>query len=228
VNAANQIHTLTRVLRRAILDASEHGRLARMPRITVFQSVVDSTVTAPEVVRGLLNLLPAGGHELVVFDANRREELEGLVDARFELGLARLRAAPSLPFRLTIVGNRSDGSNAVALFTREAGSPVAAGETGTAAAVREEPLPLAWPRGVISLGHVALPFPPDDPVYGLDPPAEASPRFQLGAVPVRGEGGALVVPLDTFARLRCNPFFSVIREKIVSSLTAEGAEARTR
>jgi alpha-beta hydrolase superfamily lysophospholipase len=228
VNAGNQIHTLTRALHGAILDASDHKRLGGMPRITVFQSVVDSTVTASEVVLGLLDLLPAGGHELVVFDANHREDLEGLVDPRFQAGLARLRAAPSLPFRLTIVGNRSDGSNAVALFTREAGAPAPAGETGTAAAEREEPLPLAWPRGVISLGHVALPFPPDDPVYGLDPSAGASPRFELGAVQVRGEGGALLVPLDTFARLRSNPFFSVIRERIVSSLTTEGPEAQEK
>ena len=29
--------------------------------------------------------------------------------------------------------------------------------------------PLAWPANLVSLGHVALPFPPDDPVYGFIP-----------------------------------------------------------
>jgi alpha-beta hydrolase superfamily lysophospholipase len=209
VNAGNQIYSLTHVLRGALLEAAKEKRLDRMPRFVVFQSVVDSTVTASEVVHGLLNLLPPNGSEIVAFDVNGREELEGLVNPRFHEGLQRLRASP-LPFRLTVVGNRPDGSNAIALFTREPG--------GTAEQV--EDLPLEWPRGVFSLGHVALPIPPDDPVYGLDPPPDAEPRYPLGAFPGRGEAGALLVPLDAFARLRCNPFFSVIRARIVASLEA--------
>ena len=209
VNAGNQIYSLTHVLRGELLEAAKEKRLDRMPRFLVFQSVVDSTVTASEVVHGLLNQLPPNGSELVAFDVNGREELEGLVNPRFHEGLQRLRSSP-LPFRLTVVGNRPDGSNAIALFTRE--------PAGTAE--REEDLPLEWPRGVFSLGHVALPIPPDDPVYGLDPPPDAVPRYPLGAFPGRGEGGALLVPLDAFARLRCNPFFSVIRSRIIASLEA--------
>jgi hypothetical protein len=34
----------------------------------------------------------------------------------------------------------------------------------------------------------------------------------------RGESGALLVPLGTFARLRCNPFFEVMRARVVASL----------
>jgi hypothetical protein len=40
-------------------------------------------------------------------------------------------------------------------------------------------------------------------------------------VPARGEDGALVVPLGTFARLRSNPFFDVIRAKVVATLAAD-------
>jgi hypothetical protein len=81
----------------------------------------------------------------------------------------------------------------------------------------ETDLPLNWPAGVLSLGHVALPFPIDDPVYGLTP-APAVPKFELGALRARGEAGAMVVSLDTLARLRSNPFFDVIREKIKASI----------
>ena len=35
----------------------------------------------------------------------------------------------------------------------------------------ERALDLAWPRNVFSLSHVALPFPPDDPLYGYAAPA---------------------------------------------------------
>lgn len=208
VNAANQIYSLTRVLNRTLVAASEAGRLSGMPKVLVFQSLVDSTVTAAQVVNGLLGLLPPGGHELVVFDINRQERLEGFLAPGPVEQLERLRAMPDLPFRLTVIGNRPDAPGKIAELRRDPGQ----GEFARA------DLELEWPGGVFSLGHVALPFPPDDPVYGLNPPA---PDFNLGALSPKGESGALVVPLGTFARLRCNPFFDVIRRKIVESLQAE-------
>jgi alpha-beta hydrolase superfamily lysophospholipase len=217
VNAGNQIYSLTRVLRAALAEAAEEGRLDRMPRVTVFQSLVDSTVTASEVVNGLLLRLPGAGNELVVFDVNRREEMLGLLSPGPTQTLENLRQAPSLPFRLTLVANRPDGSNAMALIVREAGAAAASGA--------EQPidLPLEWPRGVFSLGHVALPIPPDDPVYGIVP-AEAQPRYQLGAFQARGEGGALLVPLGAFSRLRSNPFFQVIHDRITATLASDPAK----
>jgi alpha-beta hydrolase superfamily lysophospholipase len=208
VNAANQIYKLTRVLASAIHEAGDEGRLSRMPRLLVFQSIVDATVTAREVVAGLLALLPPGGHELVVFDVNRRERLQGLIAPGPMEDLETLKAATDLPFRLTLIGNRAEGSVEIAAYTREAG----------AREVTVENLPLSWPPGVISLGHVALPIPPDDPVYGLAPTTGAQPEYHLGVAAPRGESGALLVPLGNFTRLRSNPFFEVIREKIVRTL----------
>lgn len=208
VNAASQIHNLTRVLHRELLAAEAAGRLENMPKVCVFQSVVDSTITAEAVVRDLLAHLPATGHQLVAFDVNRRERLQGLLAPGPLQYLERLRDAPSLPFRLTVVGNRPDGSALVAAYTREAGSREV---------VRRD-LPLEWPRGVFSVGHVSLPFPPDDPVYGLTPQPAGALGFNLGAVPARGEDGALLVPLGMFARLRANPFFDLVRDTVVESL----------
>lgn len=215
VNAANQIHKLTGVLHGAITEAGEAGRLDRMPRVTVFQSVVDSTVTAAEVVRGLLRLLPRGGHELVVFDINRRALLEGLLAPGPVEALERLRNATDLPFRVTVIGNRPGGTSAIAAFTREPG----------AAASTQEDLPLVWPQGVFSVGHVALPIPPDDPVYGLIREEGAIPGYNLGAVAAKGESGALLVPLGMFSRIRSNPFFDVIRTKITQALAEDPAAA---
>jgi alpha-beta hydrolase superfamily lysophospholipase len=216
VNAANQIYRLTRELRTALETAQQRERLQAMPPVLVFQSVIDSTVTAAEVVRGLLAYLPSGGHELVVFDVNRYEALEMLIAPGPLQGLARLRSAAQLPFSLTIIGNRTADTRGVAEFTRAAG----AGE------FTRTDLPYEWPRGVVSLGHVALPFPPDDPVYGLEPAADAAPQsFNIGALAVRGENGALSVPLGTFARLRSNPFFDVIRSRVRQTLIADSAAA---
>jgi alpha-beta hydrolase superfamily lysophospholipase len=216
VNAGNQIHRLTRVLAAEIGRASERGRLDGMPRVVVFQSLVDSTVTATEVVHGLLNRLPGRGHELVVFDVNRRSDIEGFLSPGLTEAIGRLENAPSFPFRVTVVANRPDGSAAIRLRTR------AAGESQE----RDMDLPLEWPKGVVSVGHVSLPFPPDDPVYGLDPQPVAGdpPVYPLGALAIRGESGALTVPLAAFSRLRSNPFFEVIRATVRRTL-AEDADA---
>jgi alpha-beta hydrolase superfamily lysophospholipase len=211
VNAANQIYNVTRLLRGELESARDSGKLDAMPRVIMFQSIVDSTVTAAEVVNGLLALLPGRGNELVVFDVNRSEHLEMLMAPGPLEGLDRLRHA-QLAFKLTLIGNRGADSRAVAAFVREPGLPE-----------RQQDLPYEWPRGVFSLGHVALPFPVDDPVYGLDAaPVAGEQPFNIGAVAARGENGALVVSLGQFARLRSNPFFEVIRAKVRETLPAAG------
>jgi alpha-beta hydrolase superfamily lysophospholipase len=213
VNAGHQIHLLTRVLRDALDAAGAAGRLSSMPRVLAFQSLVDATITAHEVVSGLLLRLPASGHELVVFDINRSEALHDLVEPALVDDLERIRAAPALPFRFTLVTNRDPASAEIAAYTREAGRR----ET------THVDLPLRWPRGVLSVGHVALPFADDDTVYGLVPKASGEPEYPLGALTVRGEAGTLVVPLGNLARLRSNPFFSVLRDRIVASIEADQA-----
>jgi alpha-beta hydrolase superfamily lysophospholipase len=217
VNAGNQIYRVTRELRRELAAAGEDGRLAAMPRIVVFHSLVDATVDTSQVVHGLLSLLPARGHELVVFDVNRHEALQGLIAPTPIEYLERIRNAVDLPFRITLVGNREASSREVAAYTRDARTRD----------VKVETLPLAWPAEVFSLGHTALPFPADDPVYGLWPSTDGQPRFALGAFAARGESGALVVPLAMLARLRSNPFFDVVRSKIVESCR-EDADPRPR
>jgi alpha-beta hydrolase superfamily lysophospholipase len=217
VNAATQIQQLTRVLRRALDDAASRGRLAAMPRVIVFQSIVDSTITAREVVRGLLARLPRADHELVVFDVNRIEAVQGFIAPGPLEDLETIRNATNLPFRVTLVANSGSDTRAVAAYTREA----------SAAAVDKTELALEWPSGVFSVGHVSLPFPPDDPVYGIAPPSGEQREFNLGALAVRGESGALVLSLGAFSRLRSNPFFDVLRAKIGETL-ARDEQARPR
>jgi esterase/lipase len=218
VNAANQIYKVTRALNEEILAARDRGRLVDMPRVIMFQSIVDSTVTAAEVVRGMLQLLPADGHELVVFDVNRNELIEGLLAEGPLRDLETVRNATGRPFVITLIGNASSDSQQIAAYRREAGG----------SEVTVETLPLSWPTGLFSLGHTALPVPATDPVYGIAPAAIDGPRYQLGAVAPRGEGGALVIPLGTFARLRSNPFFDVIRDKVQETLPQQSGSGRVR
>jgi alpha-beta hydrolase superfamily lysophospholipase len=209
IQAGNQIYRLTNELRSSLDAAEVHGTLGAMPKIIVFQSLVDATILASEVVSGLLERLPPAGHELVVFDVNRRDALEAMIAAGPDAALDRLSASSSLPFRLTVISNRESTTTSVAAFTRDAGSKE----------VRRSDLPLGWPAGVLSLGHVALPFPIDDPIYGLTPAPSEGPALPLGSFSARGEPGAMVVPFDTLSRLRSNPFFDVIRTKVRESLS---------
>ena len=208
VNAANQIYALTHVVQET-LDSTKPEQLAAMPRVHVYQSIVDSTVTASEVVRGLLARLPEDGHELIVFDINRHDAIENLIAPAMLEDIQRIRTGTQ-PFRVTLIGNCEGSTRTVCEYTRQARSDQ----------VTQTPLPLEWPAGVFSVGHVALPFPVDDPIYGLTPPS-AQTQYNLGAVAGKGESGALVVGLGTFARLRSNPFFDVIRGHVVESLSTE-------
>jgi hypothetical protein len=166
-------------------------------------------------VRGLLARLPRADHELVVFDVNRMDAIQGLIATGPLEDLETIRNATNQPFRVTLIGSSGPDTRAVAAYTREAG----------AAEVAKTELGLEWPNTVFSLGHVALPFPADDPVYGLPPPG-AKPRFNLGSVAVRGESGALVLSLGAFSRMRSNPFFDVVRAKIVETLARDERTGR--
>jgi hypothetical protein len=142
---------------------------------------------------------------------NRIDAIQGLIAAGPLEDLEAIRNATNQPFRVTLIGSSAPDTRAVAAYTREAG----------AAAVSKTELGLEWPSTVFSLGHVALPFPPDDAVYGIELPAGVQPPFNLGAVAVRGESGALVLSLGAFSRLRSNPFFGVIRAKIGETLAGD-------
>ena len=53
----------------------------------------------------------------------------------------------------------------------------------------------------MSLLHVALPFPPRDPLYGQCPPESDDVLF-LGRVSLHGERGLMQIPTEWFFRLR--------------------------
>jgi hypothetical protein len=63
--------------------------------------------------------------------------------------------------------------------------------------------------------------PVDDPVYGLAPKASGPLVWTIGDFAVRGEPGAILVPLGTLSRLRSNPFFDVVRKKIGAAIDAD-------
>jgi hypothetical protein len=109
-------------------------------------------------------------------------------------------------YGVTIVSNVSRDSRDVAAWRVPAGTTT----------VSQQPIDLAWPGDVFSLSHVAIPFPPDDPVYGAARPgADTAGAIRLGALSPRGERSVLTVPIDTLMRASYNPFFDYQASRIL-------------
>jgi len=210
VNAGDVSHRITAEIQREIGRLEASGRLDRMPPVMAFSSVIDATVQAPALVSNLFNHLPAGRHELVLFDINRQSGIEEILRWRPDTMLSALQQAPRNTFELTLLTNSNEhSSQVVARHWRP-------GHKGFS----EEDLQLSWPPGVYSLSHVALPFPPGDPLYGGHPD-QPSPGIRLGNISIRGEKGALVISEDSLLRLRWNPFYSYLENRTLDFIRLE-------
>lgn len=205
-NAASQVYKLTNEIGRK-LETLSPTAAARMPPILVLKSAVDSTVSNGAVVDHLLSALPRHHHELVLFDINRNAAVTStlLVDDPGPL-TARLEADGALPFAVTFVTN--ENPNSVNLIARYK-PPQSLHPSKT------ETLDLAWPTGLVSLSHVALTFPPNDPLYGNDAPINESEIF-LGDMAIKGELGLIKLPADWLLRLRYNPFYRYLEERTLA------------
>jgi alpha-beta hydrolase superfamily lysophospholipase len=212
-NGGEQVHRLTRSVGARIARLERSGGLAGFPPTLVFKSEADATVSTRAVVTQLLARLPSEGHELVLFDVNRAAAKSILLaqDPRSLSG--RVMGTSDLPFAVTLVTNRSEES--LELVARHQ-------PPRSAAVDRTEPLGLSWPPGVISLSHVALPFPPDDPLYGRRPPDNEDLLF-LGQMGIQGERGLLLFSSDFLLRLRHNPFYDYIQSTTLAWLARTGA-----
>jgi len=208
-NAAGETQRLTSRLTKRIAAIASKGPVQGLPPILAFVSTVDSTVQAPAVIDSLLGRLAPDHNELVLFDVNRLSIVQPLLIADPAPLTRRLLLQSQRPFTLTLITNANPGT----LQVVERRSPA------LGAVAPDRLLDLYWPRNVFSLSHVALPFPPDDPLYGY----EATPtdrHVQLGRLEIRGENGVLNVPNWMLTRQRSNPFHPYLVERIAAFVAA--------
>ena len=205
VRAARESFLMTQDLRTAMDGVVRQGRMAQMPPILAFQSVVDDTVDPQGVVR-LFDALPANGSELVLFDVNRSNVIAPMLRGAATDWPTRLLEAPPRRYTLTMIGAASGNDASVLARTRGAG----------ASSVQEQPTGLTYPQDVFSLSHIALPFSADDPLYGIHPSGRRV--LQLGAIAVRGERNVLVVSQNSLGRLSHNPFHAYMLGRVAAKM----------
>jgi alpha-beta hydrolase superfamily lysophospholipase len=214
-NAGEQVHRLTRSVGRRIAAWAGSGPDRNFPPTLVLKSTVDATVSTNAVVDRLLKHLAPNRNELVLFDINRFAMKSVLLVTDPGPLTARVMDDGTLSFAVTLVSNENPQSTTVIARHKEAFS---------ADVAATEPLDLTWPQGVISLSHVALPFPPDDPLYGQRPPGNEDVLF-LGQMSIQGERGLMKISSDWLLRLRHNPFYDYLERRVLEWVDGAGSHA---
>jgi alpha-beta hydrolase superfamily lysophospholipase len=212
VNGSRQVKRATRALRAALQSAEDAGRLAALPSVVTWQSVVDSTVGSTATVDTLYARLPSPKHLLVMFDVNRQAGFSSVQRPAARDLIGRLQQGPR-GYTLDLVANRDSSSRVSVQRLAPDGS------------TQTLDTPLDWPAGVVSLGHVAMPFPPDDAVYGLLPGSGREGVPSIGSLLLRGEGGALTLSLGSLTRLRSNPFWPLVDAEVGNIVSGDLAGA---
>lgn len=204
VKAARQSWLLTQALQDQIVQASRSRRLAALPPVLTFQSVMDSTVSTRAVVDSLYRYLPENGSELVIFDINQAANLRALFRPALYSAVSALLPPAPRRYSTTVITNASPTTYETVARTTPAGEKEE----------RVTPLNLAWPQDMYSLSHVAVPFPLNDSLYGRELTEKNRYGISIGTISLRGETSTLSVGLDTLMRVTSNPFFPFMMDRI--------------
>jgi hypothetical protein len=208
-NGAREAWDVTAALQQQVQEAHDSGRFKNFPGVLTFLSWTDATVKTASTIQNLYGKMENLDSELIIFDVNRSDQIKTFIPAANEIPLKQLESDSGLPYRLTVITNVSGDSALLARITREPRSDLA----------DKTPLPMTWPPGVYSLAHVAIPFAPDDPVYGTGINPDASYQgLPLGSLQPRGETHLLITPLGQLMRLRHNPFFAYVEHRVIEEI----------
>ena len=214
-NAGRQVSLLIDQTYSDIDVLKRAGLIQKLPPVTSFQSVVDATVSALDLIDKLYAVINNERSELVLFDVNQMSYYKELIVYNPDKVIEALSNQPDSHFRMTLITNDNDSTSEVVEVSWLNSSEQAA----------EKPLALAWPEDVYSLSHTCLPFPADDPVYGYDTRDSHGNAVQtLGNLSIRGEQGVLTVPASTLLRLRSNPFYSYLEQRITDAIMKRSSD----
>ncbi|MGD9310003.1 MAG: alpha/beta fold hydrolase [Desulfosarcina sp.] len=207
INAGDQVYRLSNTIQLRLDAALADGVLDRFPQTLTFQSLVDATVSTRAVFSGLYQRLTNPGNELVVFDINRQADIDELLTVDPLVRLRELAGKATQRFVFDLVTNEHPTSRRVVVHR----------SGGNLAAQSAEPLAWQWPEGVHSLSHVALPFSFEDPLYGASD-AVSNPGLALSKITLRGERGVIKIPASAMLRIKWNPFYPYLEQRVLDFL----------
>ncbi|WP_027468603.1 alpha/beta hydrolase [Deefgea rivuli] len=210
VNGARQSYRLTDALQEQIARLAQNNGLQKIAPIMTFQSVLDFTVSTPAILSGLYAHLPENGSELMLFDVNRSLNFNPLLRPSSETALARMLPTTPQRYQISVIGNDPAVKGSLNTVART----FAAGTTTATQRALDTP----YPAEIFSLSHVAVPFPMDDALYGLNPVKDEYFGIHIGTLAPRGERGALIVSMDFISRISANPFYPLMMERIEAGI----------
>ncbi len=199
INAADQVYQLCKVVQKEF-DALTEEQKNNFPPVLSFASVVDATISVPDIISGLYDRLPKGNNTLLMYDINNKFSQNLLIQKRVLDSIEKIRHTEvKNNYTLELISNlnASDGKVQVISQNKEI-----------------QYLNMSWPAGVYSLSHVALPFAENDPLYGSSK-APKSPGIALGHLAGYGEKMVLQVSPGVLLRQRWNPFQAYAEEKVL-------------
>jgi len=207
-NGGRQVQLLASHVSSGLARVLAGGSGLRLPPILIFQSLVDDTVDVMSV-EAFFHQLPEAHHELVVFDINHAAVRHGLIRPGLRERSLQIFGHEPLNSTHTLITNEDPKTNAVKEQSWAPGAEVPT----------ERQLSLRWPSYAFSLSHLALPFPPSDPLYG-DATDSVMP---LGRINLKGERRVMVIPDSQMVRLRHNPFYDYVEQRIGERVASRSA-----
>ena len=204
-HGGGQVHQLAMEMQAKLFLMKKMGRLNELSPIITFQSLVDSTVIGSEIIKKLYANLENQESEVIIFDVNHNVHVTPFIKEQYRDATSSLQNMPAQGYALTIVTNEGEHSREVVAKHRPAGE--AAFDSG-------RPLNRSWPSQVYSLSHVSMLFPPDDAIYGGIETRTLPSTFKIGTLTPKGEISVLNVSMDQLMRLRYNPFFDYLVERV--------------
>ncbi len=203
VNAGDQMYRLTQTIDSKLSTLQSRKGTGEFPRTLALISLVDATVSTHAVVSHLFDKLDNAGNEFAVFDINRREVFTPFLKDDPIVDYRAMLKRKQLNFDLTLYTNKSVSSDSVVAhkWNQSDGHQTI------------EQTEMVWPAYVYSLSHIALPFPPTDSLYGSVPEHEEG--LHIGLLVTKGEKGIFNISASNMLRLRYNPFYSHMQQKII-------------
>lgn len=207
VNAADQVYRISKEVQKQFDDYNANEKNKKtFPPVLSFASIVDRTVTVPDIVNNLYKRLPEGNHTLVLFDINHGFMNENLIKRQTISEMEKVReTASNIPYTFDLISDVNSTDDHLMLIRN--GEMI-------------EKLPYRWPQGLYSLSHLAIPTSLNDPLYG-NKDAPKSPGLYLGHLSLYGETSVLEISAASLLRQRWNPFHEYTKQRVLEFMKLE-------